>query len=249
MRHYVLFFAVVALTLSIPFSNAAQTSEAAVNNFKNSLKKAGNGDLDGAIEDHQRPITLSSRLDIGKANTTRSGNSFGRGGEASGESNIVIVGPFIGDAYSNRGLARYQKGDLEGALADLNQAIRIRPTLAVAYLNRAAVQRAQMETMAAIKDLDRAISLDKKMFQAFSNRGSLRLDLEDYQGALADLNRAIELNDKIAEPFYHRGYVYLGLKDFDTAIVDFERAIKLAPNMAWAYQGLGTAWMFKGYME
>ena len=37
--------------------------------------------------------------------------------------------------------------------------------------------------------------------------------------------------------------------DFDTAIVDFERAIKLSPNMAWAYQGLGTAWMYKGFME
>src|SRR6185503_18072395 len=57
------------------------------------------------------------------------------------------------------------------------------------------------------------------------------------------------LNSRIAEPFYQRGYVHLDMKNFDTAIVDFERAIKLSPDMAWAYQGLGTAWMFKGHME
>src|SRR5688572_22967212 len=101
MRHYVLFFAVVALTLSIPFSNAAQTSEAAVNNFKNALKKAGNGDLDGAIEDYTRAITLSSRLGIGQANPPRSRNLFARGVEGSRERNLGIVDPFIAGAYSN----------------------------------------------------------------------------------------------------------------------------------------------------
>jgi tetratricopeptide (TPR) repeat protein len=39
------------------------------------------------------------------------------------------------------------------------------------------------------------------------------------------------------------------LKDFDAAVTDFERAAKLSPDMAWAYQGLGTAWMYKGHME
>src|SRR5688572_28808292 len=156
------------------------------------MKKAGNGDLDGAIEDYTRAITLSSRLDSGKS-SNRSGNAFTGGADASSDNEVVVVDPFIANAYSNRGLARYQKGDLEGAMADLNQAIRIRPTLAVAYLNRAAVQRANRETMAAIKDLDRAIALDNDLFQAFSNSGSLRLDMGDSEGALVDLNRAIKL--------------------------------------------------------
>ena len=69
MRRYVLFLAVVALTLSVHVSTPAQTPEAAVNNFKNAMKKAGNGDLDGAIEDYTRAITLSSRLDTGKSSS------------------------------------------------------------------------------------------------------------------------------------------------------------------------------------
>ena len=103
MRRYALFFAVVALTLSIPVPNAAQTSEAAVNNFKNALKRAGNGDLDGAIEDYTRAITLSSRFDSGKSSNNRPGNSFTGGADASGDGNIIVVDPFIAYAYSNRG--------------------------------------------------------------------------------------------------------------------------------------------------
>src|SRR5690349_17307407 len=194
MRRFAFFLSVFALTLSIHVSAPAQTPEAAVNNFKNALKKAGNGDLDGAIEDYTRAITLSSRVETTKT-SSRSGNSFSSSTDVSSDSNVVVVDPFIANAYSNRGLARYEKGDLEGAMADLNQAIRIRPTLAVAYLNRAAVQRAQREPAAAIKDLDRAISLDKDLFQALSNRGSLRLDMGDPHGALTDLNRAIEIKD------------------------------------------------------
>src|SRR5262245_54614606 len=116
MGRFALFFTVVALTLSIHVSTPAQTPAAAVNNFKNALKKAGNGDLDGAIEDYTRAIALSSRLESTKSGSNRSVNSFTGGADTSSESNVVVVDPFIANAYSNRGLARYQKGDLEGAL-------------------------------------------------------------------------------------------------------------------------------------
>ena len=248
MCRYALLIAIIALTLSANVSAQPQTPEAAVNLFKNALKRTGNGDLDGAIEDYTRAIVLTSRIDVSKVNGNRSGNSFAGANEASSD-NVTIVDPFTATIYSNRGLTRYKKGDIEGALADLDQAIRMRPTLATAYLNRAAVQRANGNPTAALKDLDRAIVLQKDFFEALSNRGSVRYDLGDSQGALVDLNRAIALNDRVAEPFYQRGYVYIGLKEFDAAIADFERAIKLAPDFAWAYQGRGTAWMSKGYME
>ncbi|HEU4712020.1 MAG TPA: tetratricopeptide repeat protein [Pyrinomonadaceae bacterium] len=232
MRRYALYLGVLALILSSSVSAQPQTPEAAVNHFKNALKKTGNSDFDGAIEEYTRAIVLSSRLDA-SARPKNQGNSFT--GDAAGDpgDNVTIVDPFTANAYSNRGLARYRTGDLEGAIADLDQAIRIRPTLAIAYLNRAAVKRAVGESDAAMKDLDRAVALKSDFFEALSNRGSLRHDLGDPQGALVDLNRAIELNDRVAETFYQRGYVYLGLKQFDTAIANFDRALRLDANLAW----------------
>ena len=140
MRRYALLIAIIALTLSSNVSAQQQTPEAAVNLFKNALKKTGNGDLDGAIEDYTRAIVLSSRIDATKYSGSRAGNSFSGNDGASDK--VTVVDPFTANAYTNRGLARYKKGDIDGAIADLDEAIRIRPGLATAYLNRAAVQRA-----------------------------------------------------------------------------------------------------------
>jgi tetratricopeptide (TPR) repeat protein len=40
------------------------------------------------------------------------------------------------EGFVNRGLAKYNLGDYQGAIADYNQAIQIKPDDAVAYNNR-----------------------------------------------------------------------------------------------------------------
>jgi tetratricopeptide (TPR) repeat protein len=245
MRRYAILFALVSLFL--PLTVFAQTPEAAVNHFKNAIKKSGAGDLDGAIEDYTRAITLSSNFGTPKKGSTAVGNSFTGSADAPTEE-ITIVDPFTANAYSNRGLLRYQKGDYTGAIDDFNRALRIKPSLALAYLNRAAALNATGDPAAALKDLDKAIALDKDLFQAYNNRGMLNLDAGNHKAALADLNRAVELNDKVADTFYYRGTTQLALTNFDAAIADYDRAIKLDPTSAWGYQGRGTALMGKGVM-
>jgi Flp pilus assembly protein TadD len=44
-------------------------------------------------------------------------------------------------AYNNRGAARRDKGDLDGALKDLDEAIRLKPDDAATYNNRGIVRR------------------------------------------------------------------------------------------------------------
>ena len=244
MRRYAIPFALLSLLLPITVFSQARTPEAALNHFNNALKKGGNGDFDGAIEDYTRAIRLSSQFNTSKSSDSRLSNSLT---DYSAES-ITVVDPFTANAYNNRGLARYKKNDITGAIEDFDQALKIRPGLADIYMNRAAALRANGHLQAAMKDLDRAITIKKNFYQAYSNRGSLKLDLEDSAGALIDLNRSIDINNRVPESYYQRGYVYLALKDFDRGIADFERAIKLAPEMGWAYQGRGTALMYKGKM-
>src|SRR5687768_4004219 len=79
MRRHVFSFAVLALFISTfvaTHPTQAQTPEAAINHFKNALKKTARGDLDGAIEDYTRAIALSSRFETRKNNARNSGNSF-----------------------------------------------------------------------------------------------------------------------------------------------------------------------------
>jgi len=244
MRRYAIPFAVVFLLLPITVFSQSRTPEAAVNLFKNALKKGGSGDLDGAIEDYKRAIRLSSHLNSSETADNRLGNSL----TDYSDNNVTAVDPFTANAYNNRGLARFRKNDIEGAIEDYNEALKIRPGVASIYMNRAAALRVKGELQRALQDLDRAIAIKSDYAEAYSNRGSLKLDLQDSAGALADLNHSIEINNRIPEAFYQRGYVYLELKEYDRGIADFDRAIKLAADMAWAYQGRGTAFMYKGKM-
>jgi tetratricopeptide (TPR) repeat protein len=168
MRRFAILLGLVSLLLPVNAYAQPKTPEAAVNLFNNALRKTGNGDLDGAIEDYTRAITLSSRLHPGKKSGVPAGNSFSSGGETSEE--ITLIDPFTANAYGNRGLARYQKGDYAGAIEDFTAALKIRPALATAYLNRAAARRATGDFKTALKDLDRAISINKDFFEACPRR-------------------------------------------------------------------------------
>jgi tetratricopeptide (TPR) repeat protein len=58
-------------------------------------------------------------------------------------------------AYNNRGNARGDKGDLDGALQDYGEAIRLKPDYAAAYNNRARIWAHKAHYPAAIGDLQK----------------------------------------------------------------------------------------------
>ncbi|MFM7276915.1 MAG: tetratricopeptide repeat protein, partial [Microcystis aeruginosa] len=48
----------------------------------------------------------------------------------------INIKPDHANAYYNRGIAKYELEDKQGAIADYNQAINIKPDHALAYNNR-----------------------------------------------------------------------------------------------------------------
>ena len=65
-------------------------------------------------------------------------------------------------SFQNRGIAKEALGELDGALADINQAIRLDPTLPQPLINRTAIWRAKNDLDRAIADGSEAIRLAKE---------------------------------------------------------------------------------------
>lgn len=65
-------------------------------------------------------------------------------------------------AYSNRASARIQLKDLDGALKDLNDALRIKPDAAEDYYKRGLLYSVQNKRQDAITDLKKAADLYAK---------------------------------------------------------------------------------------
>ncbi len=104
----------------------------------------------------------------------------------------------------NRGTAYYGKGQLDLAIADYDQVIRLDPGNAVAYNNRGYARDRLGQTDDAIADYDHAVRLDAGYALAFNNRGYAFYKKGQVDRAIADYDEAIRLDPGYAAAFNNR---------------------------------------------
>src|SRR5215470_19571508 len=143
--------------------------------------------------------------------------------------------PEFAEAYNNRGNARGDKGDLDGALADYAEAIRLKPDFTNAYNNRGVIRRDKGDLDGALADYAEAMRLKADYADAYNNRALARRDKGDLDGALADYAEALRLTPNSADPYNNRGNLRGDNGDLDGALADYTEAIRLKPDHANAY--------------
>lgn len=127
------------------------------------------------------------------------------------------------EEFSQRGITRFEKNDLEGAIADFTKAIELNgQQLEFCFYFRgiALYRRGRLDE--AIADLSKAITL-KQHPRFYSDRGNLLAQRGELEGALADLNRAIEIEPKYARAYGDRGIVRLMRGEDAAAELDLDR--------------------------
>jgi tetratricopeptide (TPR) repeat protein len=102
-------------------------------------------------------------------------------------------------------IRRYYQGDLDGALAQCDLAVRFSPERGDAHYQRGCVYEARGEPDRALEDFDQAARLDPQLVAAFLHRGRLRAGRGDLDGALADFSHALDVRPNNAEALLDRG--------------------------------------------
>jgi tetratricopeptide (TPR) repeat protein len=110
-------------------------------------------------------------------------------------------------AFNMRGCAYYEKADLDKALADYNEAIRLRPRESAYLVNRGILWLAKAETDKGIDDFNKAIELDPQDSAAFGNRGVAQTIKKEYQKAVADYDTAVKLEPRDANALNNRAWL------------------------------------------
>ena len=113
------------------------------------------------------------------------------------------------DEYSQRAIARFQKNDLDGAIADFTKVIELNgKDQAFCYYFRGLAHYRKGESPEAIDDLSKAIAL-KPDPRFFDDRGNLLAKQGELDRAIVDLNKAIELAPQYAKAYGDRGLIRL----------------------------------------
>ncbi|HTB63471.1 MAG TPA: tetratricopeptide repeat protein [Opitutales bacterium] len=130
--------------------------------------------------------------------------------------------------HAKSGMDKYDKGDLSGALAELDQAIAAAPTPQAEYLNdRALVQLARNDFATSIADATKAIAINPKLGAAFGNRALAEQDNGNFTAAIADFTQGIALQPAFAPYYGYRGELLQNQNDFAGAVADYDKFISL----------------------
>src|SRR6266852_1678200 len=144
-------------------------------------------------------------------------------------------------AFARRGRAWQEEGELERALKDLNEAIRLDPDTPGFFGNRGKVYDELEEYDRALRDYSEALRLDPKDAQTYYYRGVVYKALKGTKKAITDSSEAIRLDPKWTDAYFNRGNVYKSQKEYDKAAGDYREVIRLDPDDADGYSNL--AWL------
>lgn len=141
----------------------------------------------------------------------------------------VVNDEQLHDATSlhRRALNAFNQGELERALADLNEAMRINSHYTPAYDLRGQLFMAKKDFTAAIADFDKAIAQDDSVAGVFHQRALAHQGSRDYRQALKDFDKAIALEPLNALILRDRAIAHRDAGNYDQAVDDYEEAMRL----------------------
>jgi tetratricopeptide (TPR) repeat protein len=103
----------------------------------------------------------------------------------------AFTGRELAKLYTNRGVELKRKGDIDGAIKDYNESIKLNPNDYFAYNNRANTLRDKGDLPGAIADYTTAVRLEPGYAAAYTNRARVHERMNDLAKARADYNAAL----------------------------------------------------------
>jgi tetratricopeptide (TPR) repeat protein len=151
-----------------------------------------------------------------------------------------------GSALAARSRLLEGAGNRGAALADLDEAIRLRPELSMNYLQRAHLRYAQGQWDAVVADATRTIVLDPAMPAVHLLRGLALRELKQNTEAIRDFEKAVKLDDKCVEALIQLAGGYGDLNEHDLALQIYDRAALQAPDRPEIFTNRGLVRAAKG---
>lgn len=163
---------------------------------------------------------------------------------------LIKSGKYSGNnlaiAHYHRGLTFSLMNEVDKAILDYDESIKLAPTYTRAYLGRGNAHLLKKDFDKSIADFSEVIKQDPKAAIGFNNRGFAHQAKGEYDKAIADYTEALKLEPNANAALINRGDIHRVRKEYDRAIVDYNAALKLDARSAPALYRRGLAKQAKG---
>lgn len=205
------------------------------------------GDLERAIADFDRTLQMAPTTDtrslLGAGIALGGGRgppSFSGSFPYQKRSQVFDRSGMDAMAYLGRSAARMQKGDREGAEADLDEWVRLLPQYGrTKYGVRGSLWLSLDNYELAIQDYNRAISTNHEDLASLAWRGLAQMLKGDLAAATSDFTAVIRVNPGNYGLLRLRGYTRFFGGNYEAAAADLQQALRLNPAepyvMAWLF--------------
>lgn len=199
------------------------------------------------------PVPLAEGLDtylalLTRAYTASPAEVRHARGLADTQSRLVAGSRYLGaivpesaDLHNLFGIALAERGQLDNALAEFREALRLAPDSAATHWHLGAALASGGARQEAIAHLRRSVQLDPSNSQARYDLASLLLEARDLDEAVREFRATLALAPNSVEAHNNLGLALALQGKLDEAVNHFQRALKLDPESADARRNLSVA--------
>jgi TonB family protein len=145
------------------------------------------------------------------------------------------------EAHINLGTSLGAKGDLDGAIKEYREALRLNPNYWLAHYDLGVALGNKGDWNGQVAEEREALRLNPNYAAAHINLGVALGHINNWDEDIEELHEALRLEPNNSAAHYNLGVALRVKDDWDGAITEYREAIRLNPNFAEAHYNLGIA--------
>jgi tetratricopeptide (TPR) repeat protein len=151
--------------------------------------------------------------------------------------------------WCRQGIALFELGRFEEALASYEQALQLQPDEYIIWFNQGNALWKLGRLKEALASYDQALQLQPDFHLAWNGRGNALTDLGRFEEALASYDQAVQLQPDSDMVWNGRGNALKNLGRFEEALASYDQALQLQPDLHYAWYGRGNVLSDLGRFE
>jgi len=218
--------------------------------YKRGNEFISNGELDHAIEDFDKAVSLAPTDPLVWEARGTAHKGKGQLDQAIRDYTMAIaLNPEFSIALYNRGIAYYESGEFNKAIEDFSRIKIFNPNLAYPINYRGFAHYKKGERELAGRDFDRALELNPDLIAEWIESGNTFSAEGNYDMAIDNYTKALMMKPDYDDALYYRGLAYYNKGDLDQAIEDFTQAVTVNPGYVQVFNYRGIAYSDKGWPD